>query len=97
MDGQTEMRAKIMAINNDPNLTEAEKAVKRQELMCGKWSAPTETKGAPIRSCKWCKMISSSQQAIPAQQQPQAASPPAGASLTNPSSAPYAWTFATGL
>jgi hypothetical protein len=48
MDNQADLRAKIMAINNDPNLTDAEKAVKRQELMCGKWSAPAEKKGARV-------------------------------------------------
>jgi hypothetical protein len=46
MDNHGDLRAKIMAINNDPNLTDAEKAVKRQELMSGKWSAPAEKKGA---------------------------------------------------
>ena len=37
-----EMRKRIFAIMTDTTLTEAEKAVKRQELMCGKWMAPKE-------------------------------------------------------
>lgn len=42
-DGQNDLRAKIMAIMRDNTLTDAEKAVKRQELMCGgSWSKPTE-------------------------------------------------------
>jgi hypothetical protein len=34
------MRKRIFAIMTDTTLSEAEKAVKRQELMCGKWMAP---------------------------------------------------------
>lgn len=37
------MRKRIFAIMTDTTLTEAEKAVKRQELMCGKWMQPKET------------------------------------------------------
>ena len=39
---EAEMRKRIFAIMTDTTLTEAEKAVKRQELMCGKWMAPTK-------------------------------------------------------
>ena len=38
-----EMRKRIFAIMTDTTLSEAEKAVKRQELMCGKWMQPKET------------------------------------------------------
>lgn len=37
------MRKAIFAIMTDTTLSEAEKAVKRQELMCGKWMQPKET------------------------------------------------------
>ena len=37
-----EMRKRIVAIMMDTTLTDSEKAVKRQELMCGKWMAPKE-------------------------------------------------------
>ena len=40
MDGQNDLRARIMAIMRDSSLTDAEKAVKRQEVMSGKWAAP---------------------------------------------------------
>lgn len=52
-----------MAINNDPSLSDAEKAQARQDLMTGKWkdkvsaSAASEdaktdaAKGAPSRGC----------------------------------------------
>ncbi|GBF96461.1 hypothetical protein Rsub_09260 [Raphidocelis subcapitata] len=39
---ESEMRRRIVAIMMDTTLTEAEKAVKRQELMCGKWMTPKE-------------------------------------------------------
>lgn len=42
-DGQNDLRAKIMAIMRDTTLTDAEKAQKRQELMCGgSWSKPKD-------------------------------------------------------
>ena len=37
--GEQTLAAKIMAIQRDPNLTDQEKAKKRQELMCGNWRA----------------------------------------------------------
>ncbi|GAB4818166.1 hypothetical protein N2152v2_005212 [Parachlorella kessleri] len=39
---QKEMFKRIMEIQNDPNLTEAEKGKKRQELMSGKWAPKQE-------------------------------------------------------
>ncbi|KAI8473693.1 MAG: hypothetical protein J3K34DRAFT_518803 [Monoraphidium minutum] len=39
---EAEMRKRIFAIITDTTLTEAEKSVKRQELMCGKWMQPKE-------------------------------------------------------
>lgn len=35
---QMEMRKRIMKIMMDPNLTDAEKSQRRQDLMSGKWS-----------------------------------------------------------
>ena len=35
-----ELRKRITAIHLDPNLTEKEKAVKRQELLSGQWAKP---------------------------------------------------------
>lgn len=43
---QAVMRAKIMAIIRDTTLTEAEKAKKRQELMCSRPAGASPTKGA---------------------------------------------------
>ena len=40
---EAEMRKRIFAIMTDTTMTEAEKAVKRQQLMCGKWDAPRAT------------------------------------------------------
>ena len=40
-DPDNPLRSKIMAINNDETLSDAEKAMKRQELMCGKWLTPS--------------------------------------------------------
>ena len=40
-DPDNPLRSKILAINNDSTLSDAEKAKKRQELMCGKWLAPS--------------------------------------------------------
>ena len=40
-DPDNPLRSKIMAINNDKTLSDVEKAMKRQELMCGKWLAPS--------------------------------------------------------
>lgn len=37
---EAEMRKRIFAIMTDTTLSEAEKAVKRQELMSGKWATP---------------------------------------------------------
>jgi len=37
---QKELMAKIMAIQRDPSLTDAEKASRRQQLMAGKWVTP---------------------------------------------------------
>eukprot|EP00887_Chlorella_sp_A99_P001931 scaffold18.g1931.t1 len=37
---QQELMRRIMEIQRDPNLTEAEKAKKRQEVMSGKWNQP---------------------------------------------------------
>lgn len=34
---QQELLKRIMEINKDPNLSDAEKAVARQDLMSGKW------------------------------------------------------------
>ena len=34
---QQELMKKIMEIQRDPSLTDAEKAIKRQEVMAGKW------------------------------------------------------------
>lgn len=39
---QKELFKRIMEIQNDPNLTDAEKGRKRQELMTGKWSKPAD-------------------------------------------------------
>lgn len=36
---------RVMEIQRDPNLTDAEKAVRRQQLMSGKWAAPAEEEG----------------------------------------------------
>ncbi len=36
---QAELLAKIREIQNDPTLSDADKAKKRQELMSGKWAA----------------------------------------------------------
>lgn len=33
---------RILAIQRDPNLTDAEKAKKRQELLSGKWLLPSQ-------------------------------------------------------
>ena len=41
---ETELRKRITAIHLDPNLTEKEKAVKRQELLSGQWAKPTTEK-----------------------------------------------------
>ena len=50
------MRKRIFAIMTDTTLSEAEKAVKRQELMCGKWMAPKEANshdsGAGAGTCE---------------------------------------------
>lgn len=43
---EAEMRKRIFAIMTDTTLTDAEKAVKRQELMCGKWMAPATKEAA---------------------------------------------------
>jgi len=41
----------IMAIQRDPNLTDVEKAKKRQELLSGKWARPLESAtGALLRT-----------------------------------------------
>lgn len=37
---QSEMMKQILAIQRDPTLSDAEKAVKRQALMSGKWASP---------------------------------------------------------
>jgi len=39
---ENEMRSKILAIMRDTTLTDAEKAKKRQELMCSRWTMPAE-------------------------------------------------------
>lgn len=39
---QMELRKRIMMIMMDPNLTDAEKAQRRQDLMSGKWSEDQE-------------------------------------------------------
>lgn len=36
---QQELLKRIMEINKDPNLSDAEKAAARQDLMSGKWKA----------------------------------------------------------
>lgn len=41
---QMEMRKRIMKIMMDPNLTDAEKAQRRQDLMSGKWSEDQDEK-----------------------------------------------------
>eukprot|EP00878_Enallax_costatus_P002906 GHUV01003100.1.p1 GENE.GHUV01003100.1~~GHUV01003100.1.p1 ORF type:complete len:864 (+),score=393.39 GHUV01003100.1:552-3143(+) len=42
-DGQNDLRSKIMAIMRDSSLTDAEKAQKRQDLMCGgSWCKPKQ-------------------------------------------------------
>ncbi len=41
---ETELRKRITAIHLDPNLTEKEKAVKRQELLSGQWAKPATEK-----------------------------------------------------
>lgn len=43
-----EMRAKIMEIMRDPNLSEQEKALKRQALMSGQWSKPAAQDAKPM-------------------------------------------------
>ena len=45
-DPDNPLRSKILAINNDNTLSDAEKAKKRQELMCGKWLAPSSPSAA---------------------------------------------------
>lgn len=49
---QSELMKKIMEIQRDPTLSDAEKAVKRQQLMAGKWAQPAQEakddKGAAI-------------------------------------------------
>ena len=40
---QNDLRAKILAIHNDPTLSDAEKAKKRQELLSGAWMKPAST------------------------------------------------------
>ncbi|KFM29258.1 E3 ubiquitin-protein ligase ORTHRUS 2 [Auxenochlorella protothecoides] len=42
---QAAMMKRVMEIQRDPNLTDAEKAVRRQQLMSGKWAAPAEEEG----------------------------------------------------
>lgn len=53
-DPDNPLRSKIMAINNDNTLSDAEKAMKRQELMCGRWLAPSspsaQSPGAWLRT-----------------------------------------------
>lgn len=39
-NGENDMRAKIMAIMTDKNLTDEEKGRKRQELLMGRWAKP---------------------------------------------------------
>lgn len=41
---QQELRKKIVEINQDPNLSDEEKARKRQELLSGKWMAQNAPK-----------------------------------------------------
>lgn len=41
-DSQNDLRSKIMAIMRDPNMTDEEKARKRQEVMMGTWSKPVQ-------------------------------------------------------
>lgn len=36
------MMKRIMEIQKDPNLSDSEKAVKRQQLMAGKWATPAD-------------------------------------------------------
>ena len=40
------MMKQIMAIQKDESLTDAEKAVKRQQLLTGKWMKPPAAEGA---------------------------------------------------
>jgi hypothetical protein len=47
---EAEMRKRIFAIMTDTTLSDAEKAVKRQELMCGKWMAPAAPAAAETTS-----------------------------------------------
>jgi len=42
MEGNN-LAQQIMAIQRDPNLTDVEKAKKRQELLSGKWAQPSDT------------------------------------------------------
>lgn len=46
----TNITSQILAIQRDQSLTDAEKAVKRQALLSGKWVQPTEdaSKGRPL-------------------------------------------------
>ncbi len=39
---ENDIRTKILAINNDASLTDAEKGRKRQELLMGRWAKPAE-------------------------------------------------------
>eukprot|EP00775_Hariotina_reticulata_P002915 gene2915-3202_t len=41
-DAQRDLRAKLLAIQADTSLTDAEKAQKRQQLLCGGWAAPKD-------------------------------------------------------
>jgi hypothetical protein len=40
---QQQLMKKIMEIQRDPKLTDAEKAIKRQELLTGKWMAQPDS------------------------------------------------------
>lgn len=39
----SDLRSKILAIQNDESLSNEQKAVKRQALLSGKWQAPPQT------------------------------------------------------
>jgi hypothetical protein len=41
-DAQRDLRAKLLAIQADTTLTDADKAQKRQQLLCGGWAAASK-------------------------------------------------------
>jgi hypothetical protein len=47
---EAELRKKILSIQLDKTLSEAEKAKKRQELLTGKWTQPSEREDSGVES-----------------------------------------------